>query len=186
MSSDIMSRTLDFNSFDLIYAGAQKNIGPAGVTLGIVNKNILGRVNRAIPTMLDYRNHIKEGSMLNTPPVFAIYVTLLNLRWLKSEGGIAEMQQRNDQKAEILYKALDESEYFFPTVAVDDRSKMNVCFVMENESLEKQFMLRAQEQGIYGIQGHRSVGGFRASLYNALPVSSVELLADAIRHFDPL
>ncbi|MEJ7627397.1 MAG: 3-phosphoserine/phosphohydroxythreonine transaminase [Ferruginibacter sp.] len=183
MSSDILSRELDFNSFDLIYAGAQKNIGAAGVNLVIVNKNILGKVKRAIPTIMDYRNHITEGSMLNTPPVFAIYVCLLTLRCLKKQGGVAAIEKLNNEKASKLYKEIDENDLFTGTVKTEDRSKMNVCFVMNDESLENSFLTYAESLGIVGIKGHRSVGGFRASLYNAMPLSSVQVLVDAMRNF---
>ncbi|MGB4845511.1 MAG: 3-phosphoserine/phosphohydroxythreonine transaminase [Ferruginibacter sp.] len=183
MSSDIFSRTMNFNAFDLIYAGAQKNMGPAGVNLVVVNKNILGKVKRAIPTILDYRNHIKEGSMLNTPPVFAIYVCLLTLRWLKANGGPAAMEKLNTEKAAMLYAAIDENPLFTGTAHKDDRSKMNVCFVMNDTSLEEPFLKFSKENGIVGIKGHRLVGGFRASLYNALPLSSVETLAELMKEF---
>ena len=183
MSSDIFSRVLDFNAFDLIYAGAQKNLGPAGVNLVVVKKNLLGRVKRNIPTIMDYRNHIREGSMLNTPPVFAVYVCLLTLRWLKDEGGVPAMEIRNNRKAELLYTEIDQNDLFNGTTVREDRSKMNVCFTMSNESLEKSFLEFATARGIVGIKGHRSVGGFRASLYNALPVESVEVLIQAMRDF---
>lgn len=183
MSSDIMSRVLDFNSFDLIYAGAQKNMGPAGVNLVIVNRNILGKLKRTIPTIMDYRNHINEGSMLNTPPVFAVYVCLLTLRWLEKQGGIAAIEAKNVEKAALLYKEIDENSLFSGTAAKEDRSKMNVCFRMNDPILEKEFLDYCQSLGIVGIKGHRSVGGFRASIYNALPLSSVEVLVIAMRTF---
>ena len=183
MSSDILSRVLDFNAFDIIYAGAQKNMGPAGVNLVVVNKNSLGKVKRNIPTILDYRNHIKEGSMLNTPPVFAIYVCMLTLRWLKAQGGVAAIEKLNNAKAAMLYAAIDENPLFTGTVNKTDRSKMNVCFVMNDPSLEESFLQFTKEQGIVGIKGHRLVGGFRASLYNALPISSVEVLAQLMKEF---
>jgi phosphoserine aminotransferase len=183
MSSDIFSRVIDFNAIDLIYAGAQKNMGPAGVNLVVVNKNILGRVKRNIPTIMNYRNHIREGSMLNTPPVFAVYVCMLTLRWLKAMGGIAAMEAINDQKAALLYTAIDESPLFTGTAHTDDRSKMNVCFVMPDASLEDPFLKFTEAHGIVGIKGHRSVGGFRASLYNALPLRSVEILAQLMTDF---
>ena len=186
MSSDILSRVLDFNTFDLIYAGAQKNMGPAGVNLVVVNKNILGKVKRSIPTILDYRNHIKEGSMLNTPPVFAIYVCMLTLRWLKTQGGVAAIEKLNNEKAALLYAAIDESPLFTGTVNKEDRSKMNVCFIMNNASQEEAFLKYTKEYGIVGIKGHRLVGGFRASLYNALPISSVEVLVNTMRDFAKL
>jgi phosphoserine aminotransferase len=183
MSSDILSRVLDFNAFDLIYAGAQKNMGAAGVNLVVVKKNILGKVKRTIPTILDYRNHIKEGSMLNTPPVFAIYVCLLTLRWLKAQGGVAAIEKLNDAKAALLYAAIDKSPLFTGTVNKEDRSKMNVCFVMNDATKEEAFLSYTKENGIVGIKGHRLVGGFRASLYNALPISSVEVLVKLIKDF---
>ncbi len=184
MSSDIMSRVLDFNAFDLIYAGAQKNMGPSGVNLLVVNKQILGKINRTIPTIMDYRNHINEGSMLNTPPVFAVFVCMLTLRWLKSIGGVAAVEKLNMEKAALLYKQIDENELFTGTVDVADRSKMNVCFVMKKPELEAGFLKYTQSLGIVGIKGHRSVGGFRASLYNALPIDSVQVLVNAMKEFE--
>ena len=183
MSSDIFSRVIDFNSFDLIYAGAQKNMGPAGVNLLVVNKNILGKVKRAIPTIMDYRNHIKEGSMLNTPPVFAVFVCMLTLRWLKALGGVATIEKLNDAKAALIYQEIDRNPLFTGTVAKEDRSKMNVCFVMKDPVLEEAFLSFAKQKKIVGIKGHRLVGGFRASLYNALPISSVEVLVQAMKEF---
>lgn len=183
MSSDIFSRVIDFNSFDLIYAGAQKNMGPAGVNLVVINKNILGKVKRNIPTILDYRNHIKEGSMLNTPPVFAIFVCMLTLRWLKAQGGVAAIEKQNNEKAALLYAAIDDNPLFNGTVNKEDRSKMNVCFVMNDPELEDSFLQFTKQQGIVGIKGHRLVGGFRASLYNALPLSSVQVLAQLMKEF---
>ncbi|MEX1202969.1 MAG: 3-phosphoserine/phosphohydroxythreonine transaminase [Ferruginibacter sp.] len=186
MSSDIFSRVLPFNKFDLIYAGAQKNMGPAGVTLVIVNKNILGKIKRVIPTMMDYRNHIAEGSMLNTPPVFAVYVCMLTLRWLSSIGGIAAVEKLNNQKAALLYKAIDESSMFRGTVASEDRSTMNACFVMNDSTLEPEFLAYTKSLGITGLKGHRTTGGFRASMYNALPISSVQVLTEAMKAFEDL
>lgn len=183
MSSDIFSKQLDFNSFDLIYAGAQKNMGPAGVTLVVVNKNILGKVKRNIPTMLDYRNHIKEGSMLNTPPVFAVFTSMLTMRWLKSIGGVSAIEKLNDAKAKLLYAEIDANPLFKGTVAKEDRSKMNVCFVMDKSELETEFLQFTKNAGITGIKGHRLVGGFRASLYNALPIESVAVLVEAMQEF---
>lgn len=183
MSSDILSRVMDFNRFSLIYAGAQKNIGAAGVNLVIVNKNILGTVNRALPSMMDYRKHIENGSMLNTPPVFAIYVCMLTLRWLKEQGGVPAIEEINDRKAALLYDTLDTIPVFKPTVDKADRSKMNVVFVMENPELEKEFLDLCKKEGMVGVKGHRSVGGFRISLYNALPLSSVEALVALMKHF---
>jgi len=183
MSSDILSRTLDFNKFDLIYAGAQKNMGAAGVNLVVINKNILGKVERSIPTILDYRNHIKEESMLNTPPVFAIYVAMLTLRWLKGQGGVAAIEKINEQKADLLYSTLEAIPFINLPVAKEDRSKMNVVFTMNDEKLEKEFSQLCKDNGMYGVKGHRSVGGFRISLYNALPLSSVEAIVSLIKNF---
>lgn len=184
MSSDIMSRVIDVSKFDLIYAGAQKNVGPAGLTIAIVKNEVLGKIDRKIPSMLNYQSHIDNDSMYNTPPVFSIYVALLNLRWLKSKGGVAEIEKENKQKAEALYREIDRNSLFKGTCAVEDRSRMNICFVMENPELEKPFLKYAEEQGIVGIKGHRSVGGFRASMYNALPITSVHALIDAMQAFE--
>ncbi len=183
MSSDILSRELDFNAFGLIYAGAQKNIGAAGVNVVVVNKNILGKIKRNIPTIMDYRNHIKEGSMLNTPPVFAVYVCMLTLRWLKAQGGVKAIEKINNIKAALLYGEIDNNPLFAGTVVKEDRSKMNVCFVMNNPALEEGFLSFAKENGIVGIKGHRLTGGFRASLYNAMPLSSVQVLVDVMKTF---
>ena len=183
MSSDILSRDLNFNAFDLIYAGAQKNIGAAGVTVVIVNKNILGKIKRNIPTMMDYRNHIAEGSMLNTPPVFAVYTCMLTLRWLKKLGGVKAIEKINNEKAALLYTEIDRNPLFKGTVAVEDRSKMSVCFVMNDSEKEAAFLQYATDNNIIGIKGHRSVGGFRASLYNAMPLSSVAYLVELMKDF---
>ncbi|WP_406826995.1 3-phosphoserine/phosphohydroxythreonine transaminase [Pedobacter sp. KACC 23697] len=184
MSSDIMSRVIDVSKFDLIYAGAQKNVGPAGLTIAIVKNEVLGKIDRKIPSMLNYQSHIDNDSMYNTPPVFSIYVALLNLRWLKAKGGVAEIEKENKQKAEALYREIDRNPLFKGTCAVEDRSRMNICFVMENPELEKPFLKYAEEQGIVGIKGHRSVGGFRASMYNALPITSVHALIDVMQAFE--
>jgi phosphoserine aminotransferase len=186
MSSDIFSRMIDFKTFDLIYAGAQKNMGAAGVSLVVVNPRILGRLKRKLPAIMDYRNHIREGSMLNTPPVFAAYVSLLTLRWIKSQGGIPEMEKRNSEKATLLYSEIDRNSLFSGTVSAEDRSFTNVCFSMNNDELSHSFLEFTGELGITGIKGHRSVGGFRASLYNALPLKSVELLVKAMQDFEQL
>jgi len=183
MSSDIFSRVIDFNAFDLIYAGAQKNMGPAGVNLVVVKKSILGKIKRTIPTIMDYRNHINEGSMLNTPPVFSVFVCMLTLRWLKSQGGVAAIEKLNEAKSTLLYNEIDENPFFRGTVDKADRSKMNVCFVMNDPTLEKSFLNLTKEKNIVGIEGHRLVGGFRASLYNALPISSVTVLVDTMKEF---
>jgi phosphoserine aminotransferase len=183
MSSDIFSRVIDFNRFDLLYAGAQKNMGPAGVNLVVVKKSILGKIKRTIPTIMDYRNHINEGSMLNTPPVFSVFVCMLTLRWLKAQGGVAAIEKLNEAKANLLYNEIDANPFFRGTVDKADRSKMNVCFVMNDPTLEKSFLSLTKEKNIIGIEGHRLVGGFRASLYNALPISSVTVLVNAMKEF---
>lgn len=183
MSSDIFSRVLDFERFDLIYAGAQKNIGAAGVTVVVVNKRILGKANRQIPAMLDYQNHIAQGSMLNTPPVFAIYICMLTLRWLKQQGGIPAIEVENKAKADLLYKTLDTIPLYRPTVAAEDRSLMNVVWVLQDKQLEKPLLELAEQEGVTGIQGHRTAGGFRASLYNAMPLKGVQTLVDLLTHF---
>ena len=183
MSSDILSRVMDFNRFAVIYAGAQKNIGAAGVNMVIVRKDLLGKVQRALPSMMDYREHIAAGSMLNTPPVFAIYVCLLTLRWLKAQGGVAAIETINDQKADLLYGTLDKLPIFRPTVAKEDRSKMNAVFVMDDPALEQEFLAVCKANGMVGIKGHRSVGGFRASMYNAMPLEGVETLTALMTDF---
>ena len=183
MSSDILSRQMNFNQFHLIYAGAQKNIGAAGVNMVIVNRNILGKVNRKLPSMMDYSLHIEAASMLNTPPVFPIYVCLLTLRWLKQQGGVTAIEMVNDEKASLLYNALDELPIFKPTVAREDRSKMNAVFVMEDKNLEAEFLKLCKEEGMVGVKGHRSVGGFRVSLYNALPLESVKAITNLMHYF---
>jgi phosphoserine aminotransferase len=183
MSSDIFSRVINYNQFDLIYAGAQKNMGAAGVNLVVVNKNILGKVNRKIPTMMDYRSHIENKSMVNTPPVFAVYVVLLTLRWLKSNGGVAAMEKLSNAKSSLLYHTLDTLPLFKPTVAKEDRSKMNAVFVIEDPALEKEFGDLCKKEGMYGVKGHRSVGGFRISMYNALTMESVEALVALMKDF---
>lgn len=187
MSSDIFSRPVDVSKYDIIYAGAQKNLAPAGVTLVIVRDDALGHVDRAIPTMLDYRTHVKKGSMFNTPPVLPIFSALQTLRYYKELGGIRAIEKMDVAKATKLYEAIDGSRMFEGTVTDPaDRSIMNVCFVMKAEykDLEKSFIDFASERGIVGIKGHRSVGGFRASLYNALPMESVDVLVKAMNDFE--
>jgi phosphoserine aminotransferase len=186
MSSDIFSRPVDVSKYGLIYGGAQKNLAPAGVTFVIVKDEILGKVSRPIPTMLDYRTHIKEGSMFNTPPVVPIFAALQTLKWLKSLGGIKEMYKRNQEKADLLYSEIDRNKLFKGTTAVEDRSLMNICFVMNEEyqSLEAEFYQFASGKGMVGIKGHRSVGGFRASTYNALPKESVAALVATMKEFE--
>ena len=186
MSSDIMSRPVDVSKYDLIYGGAQKNVGPAGVIFAIVRKDSLGRVTRHIPTMLDYRTHIDKLSMFNTPPVFAIYVMKETLKWLKAQGGVEGIYEINKRKAALLYEEIDRNPLFTGTAAKEDRSLMNVCFVMAPgyEDLQDSFMAFAKERGMVGIKGHRSVGGFRASLYNACPIESVQDLVDTMKEFE--
>jgi phosphoserine aminotransferase len=184
MSSDIFSRVVNVADFGLIYAGAQKNMGPAGTTLVIVKDEILGKVDRKIPSMLNYQTQIEGGSMYNTPPCFAIYVSMLTLRWLKANGGVAAIEKANDAKAAALYAEIDRNPLFKGVCVPEDRSKMNVCFLVENAEHEKPFLKLAEERGIVGIKGHRSAGGFRASIYNALPLSSVQVLIDVMQEFE--
>ncbi len=186
MSSDIFSRPVDVSKYDIIYGGAQKNVSPAGVTFVIVKEDALGHVDRVLPTMLDYRTHTSKGSMFNTPPVFPIYAALQTLKWYKELGGVKRLQELDEEKAAVLYDAIDKSRLFVGTVEPEDRSIMNVCFVMKPEykELEKDFLDFATERGIVGIKGHRSVGGFRASLYNALPLDSVKVLTQAMHDFE--
>ncbi|WP_099370981.1 3-phosphoserine/phosphohydroxythreonine transaminase [Sphingobacterium sp. 1.A.5] len=184
MSSDILSRTIDVSEFDLIYAGAQKNMGPAGVTLVVIKDELFGKSGKTIPTIFDYESHAKAGSMYNTPPVFSIYVSMLNLRWLKAKGGIEVIEQENIIKARTLYDEIDRNPFFKGTAAVEDRSRMNVTFVMDTPELEAEFLALAKERNLIGIKGHRSVGGFRASIYNALSISSINALIDTMREFE--
>ena len=186
MSSDIMSRPVDVSKYALIYGGAQKNLGPAGATFVIVREDMLGKVTRPIPTMLDYRTHIKEGSMFNTPPVLPIYTIKETLKWIKSLGGLAELEKINIEKAGLLYNAIDNSKMFVGTAAKDSRSLMNICFVMKDEYKDKEeaFMEFAKSRGMIGIKGHRSVGGFRASTYNALPKESIIALVECMNDFE--
>lgn len=181
MSSDIFSRQLDFSSFDLIYAGAQKNMGPAGTTLVVVKDEILGKTGRNIPTMLDYQTHIKKESMFNTPPVFPIYVSMLTLEWLKNNGGISWIEGINRQKADLLYNEIDNNPLFKGAAATEDRSDMNATFLLTEEGLKDEFDAMWKAAGINGLNGHRSVGGYRASMYNALPLESVQVLVDVMR-----
>ena len=186
MSSDIMSRPVDVSKYAMIYGGAQKNVGPAGVAFAIVKRDLLGKVNRYIPTMLDLRTHIDGKSMFNTPPVFAIYVMNETLKWLKSIGGVEAINKINKEKAALLYGEIDRNPLFVGTAAKEDRSIMNVCFVMAPgyEALQDEFMAFAKERGMTGIKGHRSVGGFRASIYNACPMESVQALVDCMKEFE--
>ncbi|PKP42856.1 MAG: 3-phosphoserine/phosphohydroxythreonine transaminase [Bacteroidetes bacterium HGW-Bacteroidetes-10] len=188
MSSDIMSRPVDVSKYALIYGGAQKNVGPAGVTFVIVREDILGKVSRYLPTMLDYRTHIKEDSMFNTPPVFSIFVMNETLKWIKANGGLQAVHKMNVDKANLLYNEIDRNKMFEGTAAVADRSLMNICFVMTEQYKDKEeaFMAFAKERGMVGIKGHRSVGGFRASVYNACPVDSIKALVDCMQEFEKL
>jgi phosphoserine aminotransferase len=183
MSSEIFSREIDANKFDLIYAGAQKNLGPAGTTLVIVRNEILGKVTRNIPTMLDYNTHIKKNSAFNTPPVYPIYVCMLTLRWLKENGGIKAIEAYNKKKAGLLYDEIDRNPLFKGTAALEDRSLMNVTFVTVDKAQEAGFMEYCISNGCSGIKGHRSVGGFRASIYNAMPIESVAFLVKLMQDF---
>ena len=182
MSSDIFSRRIDVSKFDLIYAGAQKNMGPAGTTLVIVKDEILGKTGRKIPTMLDYNTHILKESMFNTPPVFAVYVSMLTLEWLKAHGGVEWIEEVNERKAKMLYSEIDRNPLFTGVANKEDRSTMNVTFNLTNTSLLDKFDVLCQEAGISGLKGHRSVGGYRASIYNALPLESVEVLVNVMKN----
>ena len=188
MSSDIMSRPVDVSKYTLIYGGAQKNVGPAGVIFAIIKKDALGKVTRHLPTMLDYRTHIDKLSMFNTPPVFNIFVMNETLKWIKSVGGVEAIQKINQKKADMLYAEIDRNPLFVGTAAKEDRSLMNVCFVMAPgyETLQDEFLAFAKEQGMVGIKGHRSVGGFRASLYNACTVEDVQALVNCMQEFETL
>ena len=188
MSSDIMSRPIDVSKYGIIYGGAQKNVGPAGVAFAIVRKDLLGKVSRHIPTMLNYQTHIDGGSMFNTPPVFSIFVMNETLKWLKGLGGVEAINKINVKKAQMLYDEIDRNSLFIGTAAKEDRSIMNVCFVMApgKEALQDEFMEFAKARGMVGIKGHRSVGGFRASLYNACPVEAVEALIACMQEFEKL
>ncbi len=184
MSSDIFSRVLDFSKFDLIYAGAQKNMGAAGTTLVVVKESILGQSGRTIPSILDYEKHIKAESMYNTPSVFAVYTCLLTLQWLKNMGGIPAIEKINNAKATLLYNEIDRNPYFKGTAAKEDRSNMNATFLLENPEHQEAFDKMWKAAGISGITGHRSVGGYRASMYNALPIESVQVLVDVMKDFE--
>lgn len=184
MSSDIFSRNIDVKQFDLIYAGAQKNLGPAGATLVIIKNNILGKTGRTIPTMLDYRTHINKNSMFNTPPVFSIYVSMLTLRWLKKNGGVNWAEKRNIEKANLLYKTIDSNSLFTGTVNKEDRSIMNATFLLKDLKLEDKFNSMWKKNGINGLKGHRSVGGYRASMYNAMSIESVKVLVDVMNELE--
>ena len=184
MSSDIFSKKINVSDFDLIYAGAQKNIGPAGTTLVIVKRSILGKTSRSVPSMLDYQVHIDKESMFNTPPCFSIFVCMLNLEWLKAKGGLEVIEKENEAKAALLYSEIQRNSLFEGTAKIEDRSTMNPTFVLKNETLNSIFLNFTESKGISGIKGHRSVGGFRASMYNALQMSSVQTLVNAMKDFE--
>lgn len=184
MSSDIFSRKVNAKDFTLIYAGAQKNMGPAGSTMVMVKKDALGKTGRKMLSMLDYQVHIKGDSMYNTPPVFPIYVTLLTMQWLKKNGGIAWIEKLNQQKADAIYNEIDRNSLFYGTVDKADRSNMNVCFLLKKPELENEFDKFCKEANMSGLRGHRDVGGFRASLYNALPLESVHVLVEVMKEFE--
>ena len=188
MSSDIFSRPVDVSKYAVIYGGAQKNLAPAGLAFAIIKDEVLGKVSRHIPSMLNYKIHIENGSMFNTPPVLPIYSALETLRWIKANGGVAAMEKRNIEKADLLYGEIDRNKLFVGTAAKEDRSRMNICFVMNSEyaDLEAEFQKFATERGMVGIKGHRSVGGFRASTYNALPLESVRALVDCMQEFEKI
>ena len=188
MSSDIFSRPVDVSKYGMIYGGAQKNLSMAGVTFVIVKDELLGHVSRPIPTMLDYRTHVEKGSMFNTPPVVPIYCALQNLKWIKTQGGVKEMARRAEERAALLYGEIDRNPLFKGTAAKEDRSLMNICFVMADEykDLEAEFLKFAQSKGMQGVKGHRSVGGFRASCYNAMPLEGVKALVACMQEFEAL
>ena len=188
MSSDIFSRPVDVSKYGLIYGGAQKNLSMAGVTFVIVKDELLGHVSRPIPTMLDYRTHVDKGSMFNTPPVVPIYCALQNLKWIKAQGGVKEMERRAQERADLLYAEIDRNPLFKGTAAKEDRSLMNICFVMADEykELEAEFLKFAQSNGMQGVKGHRSVGGFRASCYNAMPLEGVQALVACMQEFEAM
>jgi len=181
MSSDIFSRNMDFSKFALIYAGAQKNMGPAGTTLVIIKEDILGKVNRTIPSMLDYKVHIEKDSMFNTPPVFAVYTSMLTLEWIKNNGGINSIEENNNKKANLIYNEIDSNDLFQGFAAVEDRSLMNATFNLKNNAHKEIFDIMCKDAHISGVNGHRSVGGYRASIYNALDISSVKTLVDVMK-----
>ena len=184
MSSDIFSRQLDFSKFDLIYAGAQKNMGPAGTTLVVIKEEVLGKVSRHIPSMMDYKVHISKSSMFNTPPVFAVYTSMLTMEWLKNLGGIAAIEEENEKKARLMYSEIDLNPLFKGYATKEDRSIMNATFTLANEDLKETFDTMCKEAGINGINGHRSVGGYRASMYNALPLESVQVLVEIMSELE--
>ena len=186
MSSDIFSRQINVKDFDIIYAGAQKNMGPAGTTLVIIKDDILGKTGREIPTMLDYKTHISKDSMFNTPPVFPIYVSMLTLQWLKDLGGVEKIEKINQEKAKLLYNEIDRNSLFRGTAKKEDRSNMNICFLLNDSSKENIFNNMCEKAGISGIKGHRSVGGYRASIYNAMPITSIKVLIEIMHKLEKI
>ena len=186
MSSDIFSRKINVEDFDLIYAGAQKNMGPAGTTLVIIKNDILKDISENVPTMLNYNTHVDKQSMFNTPPVFAIYVSMLTLEWLKNIGGIDYIEKLNQKKAQLLYDEIDRNPYFQGTAHIDDRSNMNITFLLTDNNKEEEFDKLWKSKGINGLKGHRSVGGYRASIYNAMPISSIEVLIDTMQKLEKI
>jgi len=183
MSSDIFYAPQNFNQFSLIYAGAQKNMGAAGVNMVVVKKEILGKITRKIPSIMDYQKHIAAGSLMNTPPVFAIYVSLLTLRWILAEGGLSTMHLRNSEKSNLLYQTIDSLPVFEARVAKEDRSLMNAVFFLKDQNLEESFLSICKQEGMIGVKGYRTVGGVRVSMYNAMPLSSVETFCELMKHF---
>jgi phosphoserine aminotransferase len=183
MSSDIFSREVDFKKFSLIYAGAQKNMGAAGVNMLVIKKDILGKIQRKIPTIMSYQKHIEAGSLMNTPPVFAVYVSMLTLQWIEQEGGLVEMGRRSQERADLLYNTIDSLPLFQAKVAKEDRSQMNAVFFIEDESLQNLFLDQCKQAGFVGVKGYRTVGGIRVSMYNALPMSSVKAMTDLMQDF---
>lgn len=183
MSSDIFSRQIDFKKFSVIYAGAQKNMGAAGVNMLVIKKDILGKIHRRIPTIMNYQKHIEAGSLMNTPPVFAVYVSMLTLKWIEEEGGLMEMGKRSVKRAQLLYNTLDSLPLFKSNIAKEDRSEMNAVFFIEDENLQNTFLEECKQAGFIGVKGYRTVGGVRVSMYNALPLSSVEAMTDLMKSF---
>ena len=183
MSSDIFSRPTNFKQFSLIYAGAQKNMGAAGVNLMVVKKEILGKIKRKIPTIMNYQKHIEAGSLMNTPPVFAVYVSMLTLQWIEAEGGLVEMGRRAKERANLLYSTIDRLPFYKTTVAKEDRSEMNAVFFIEDENVQNLFLEECKKAGFIGVKGYRTVGGIRVSMYNALPLSSVQAMTDLMQSF---
>ncbi len=183
MSSDIFSREIDFKKFSLIYAGAQKNMGAAGVNMLVIKKDILGKIQRKIPTIMNYQKHIEAGSLMNTPPVFAVYISMLTLQWIEQEGGLTVMGRRSKERADLLYGTIDSLPLFKAKVAIEDRSQMNAVFFIEDEILQNLFLDQCKQAGFVGVKGYRTVGGIRVSMYNALPLSSVKAMTDLMQDF---